>query len=111
MPCETISFALGFGPFGFLPPTRRSPYTAITMPVCQKGIHREGKDSERHLCDMANDLWTPETFDRLWDQTSSLKATLIEDNDQEAAKAKVTFALPSSCRSALGEFAQLKEIS
>lgn len=101
MPCDTSSFALGFGPFGFLPPTRRSPYTAITLPVCKKGVHREGDPSERHLCDMANDLWTGEQFDKLWAGTSALKAKLIESNDNEAAKAKVTFALPEDCRGQL----------
>ena len=98
MPCDTVSFALGFGPFGFLPPTRRSPYTAITLPVCKKGVHRKGDSAERHLCDMANDLWDGEVFNKLWEGTSALKAKLIESNDQEAAKAKVTFALPEDCR-------------
>lgn len=101
MPCGTISFALGFGPFGFLPPTRRSPYTAITLPVCQKGVHRKGDESERHLCDMANDLWDTSKFDSMMSSTSELKATLIGANDEQAAKAKVTFALPEDCRGQL----------
>jgi hypothetical protein len=50
---------------------------------------------------MANDLWTGEQFDKLWAGTSALKAKLIESNDNEAAKAKVTFALPEDCRGQL----------
>jgi hypothetical protein len=103
MPNELTSVVLGFGPFGFLPPTRRSPYTALTIPVCGQGKYRTSKDpSERHLCDMANEEFgTKESFKSVWEQTEKMKASIISDNDQFAAKAKVTFSLPEECCSEL----------
>jgi len=103
MPNELTSFVLGFGPFGFLPPTRRAPYTALTIPVCDQGLYRTAKDpGERHLCDMANEEFgTKENFDLVWAKTEAMKASMVNDNDKFAAKAKVTFSLPEDCRSKL----------
>lgn len=101
MPCKSESFALGFGPFGFMPPTRRSPYTAITLPVCEKGVHRKGDSAERHLCDMANDIWTLDKFNDLWSKTEKMKAEEVSEFDSNAAKAKVTFSIPETCREKL----------
>lgn len=100
MPNNAQSFVLGFGPFGFLPPTRRAPYTALTLPVCSVGEFRGGDtENERHLCDMANEAFnTREKWDGVWKSTTQLKAELIEEHDSDAAKAKVTFSLPESIR-------------
>ncbi|MCH8045917.1 MAG: hypothetical protein IID44_19565 [Planctomycetes bacterium] len=103
MPNALTSFVLGFGPLGFLPPTRRAPYTALTIPVCDQGLYRTAKDpGERHLCDMANEEFgTKENFDLVWAKTEAMKASMVNENDRLAAKAKVTFSLPEDCRSKL----------
>ncbi|MCH7725482.1 MAG: hypothetical protein IH991_03215 [Planctomycetes bacterium] len=102
MPDESKSYVLGFGPFGFLPPTRRSPYTALTIPVCSQGKYRPSDPSERHLCDMANEHFgSEEQFYKVWEVTEELKATIVDAVDQDAAKAKITFSLPETCREEL----------
>lgn len=105
---ELTSFVLGFGPFGFMPPTRRAPYTALTVPVCNQGPYRtDGSSNERHLCDMANsDFGTKQQFDLVWEKTKEMKASLVNDDDKFAAKARVTFSLPEDCRSALASPSQ-----
>ena len=99
-PNDSVAFVLGFGPFGLLPPTRRSPYLALTVPTCLKGSRRDptGAGKERHLCDMRNDLFTEESWEKLWEETKTRRAQLTESYDDDAAKARVTFVLPESHR-------------
>ncbi len=96
MPDEVDAYALGFGPFGFLPSTRRTPYAALTLPVCPVGKFRTPVEpTKRHLCDMRNDLFEPESsYKKVGDQTHELRNQIVEPHNNEAAKAKVTFALP-----------------
>lgn len=104
MPDHDTAFALGFGPYGFLPPTRLAPYTTITVPVCERGTKRmEDPDedpSHRHLCDMLNEELAAEWAAKERG-TTELKKQLIDDHEKRAAKAKVTFALPDSVRATL----------
>ena len=97
MPDGSDAHALGFGPFAFLPATRRAPYSALTLPVCAVGAFRDPKlpPTERHLCDMRNDVFQLEDqYKRVGAATHALRDKVVEPHNNEAAKAKVTLVLP-----------------
>lgn len=100
MPNTHTSYVLGFGPFGFFPPTRRAPYCALTVPTCEVGPLRDPSltSVERHLCDMRNERFDSNKWKRLWKSTTDLKQALVNDSDETSAKAKVTFVLPEEIR-------------
>lgn len=100
-PDGPLCFVLGFGPFGFLPPTRRAPYCALTVPTCETGFRRTDSSDERHLCDMRNDAFTDETWANLSEETRVWRKALIGEHDEKAAKARVTFVLPEELRAEL----------
>lgn len=107
MPTGELAFVLGFGPFGFLPPTRRAPYCALTIPTCPHSKLRGGSAEERHLCDMREERFegcieiegeSRNQWDYFWTETERWRGELVSDYDEEAAKARVTFVLPESLR-------------
>ena len=108
MPSGELAFVLGFGPFGFLPPTRRAPYCALTIPTCEHSQLRGGSAEERHLCDMREERFdgtididgeSRNQWDYYWAETEQWRDDLVSEYDEEAAKARVTFVLPESLRS------------
>jgi len=108
MPAGELAFVLGFGPFGFLPPTRRAPYCALTIPTCEHSELRGGSPEERHLCDMREERFAGRIdingeSRNQWDyfsvETERWREELVSEYDEEAAKARVTFVLPESLRS------------
>lgn len=106
MPDGSDSHALGFGPFGFLPATRRAPYPTLTLPVCTAGNFRDPKlpMTERHLCDMRNDVFEPENnYRNVGGLTSELRNQIVEPHNDRAAKARVTLALPDNVFHLIGE--------
>ncbi len=100
LPKGHVAHALGFGPFPFFPPTRRAPYCALTVPTCAaSGVQRdpERTATDRHLCDMRNDIFE-ETWADHGHTTKEWRGQLTEDYNDRAAKAKVTFVLPEELR-------------
>jgi hypothetical protein len=114
-----MNYVLGFADLPQMPRTRRAPYTALVLRTGPPGrapaiAHRHGaaaKEDQRaseappvpvHLADMPDLLPTEEAVVRVWRKTTTLKREQLSgDAMAEAAKAKVTFCLPSSAREAL----------
>jgi len=114
-----MNYVLGFADLPQMPRTRRAPYTALVLRTGPPGrapaiAHRHGaaaKNDQRaseappvpvHLADMPDLLATEQTVARVWGKTTKLKREQLSgDAMAEAAKAKVTFCLPSSVREAL----------
>lgn len=96
---EVISWVLGFGPFDFLPVTRRAPFTEIALAVKPKGAparspYLNADPGLAHLADLPLDV-PAATFDKLLDSTASRKRILLGGVENPAAKARVTFAVPT----------------
>ena len=103
MPDSSDAYALGFGPFGFLPATPHTPYSTLTLPVCPVGKFRVPPElTERHLCDMRNDVFEPESsYKQMGELTGELRNRIVEPHNDNAAKARVTFVLPHKIFSAI----------
>lgn len=86
---------LGFGPFTFLPATRRSPITALEIRTKTKGHKTRGRSetARSHLAEIpwkgASDAW----FDRTWKQSEEARRAIL-GGDDSAARARITFAIP-----------------
>ena len=90
-----VAEVLGFGPFDFLPVTRRAPVVALEART-KSGRNKDGGGPRRpertHLARIPLD-WDPARIDRTWEQTELARMRLL-GGDDSAAKAKVTFAIP-----------------
>ena len=94
------SWAVGFGPFSFLPLTRQAPFTEIafaTKPKPEKPrSHRLSKDrSVAHLADIPINI-PDKTFETWWPDTQKGKKIILGGADDSIAKAKVTYAVPAT---------------
>jgi len=94
--CEDgVAEVLGFGPFDFLPLTRRAPIVALEIRTKKnqpKAGSGPGKPLRLHLADMPLG-WEQDHVRKVWELTEqSRRATL--GGDDSAAKAKVTYAIP-----------------
>lgn len=95
---EVDSWVLGFGPFAFLPRTRRAPFTEIVIPVKPKvpGQHRMDDDMRRsHLADVPVPALLDPKFEGLVASTGDHRRFVLGGAEDERAKAKVTYAIPS----------------
>lgn len=96
---SVLSWALGFGPFDFLPVTRRAPLTEIAFAVKPKVLplrssRLNADPATAHLADVPVPI-EDALFDRLWADTEQGKKLLLGRDDDPTAKAKVTFAVPA----------------
>ena len=96
---RVAAWPLGFGPFEFLPLTRRGPLVEIAFvtkprmyPV--RSMRIKDNPSAAHLADIPIDVSDP-TFDRLWVRTEDQKELVLGDQIGAPAKARVTFAVPT----------------
>ena len=92
------AWPLGFGPFAFLPLTRRAPIVElafVTKPKMYPLRSPRIKDdpSAAHLADIPVDL-SDVAFDRLWDKTEKHKTRVLGDQTAAPAKARITLAVP-----------------
>lgn len=93
-----VAEILGFGPFDFLPFTRRSPITALELRTKQPGakLSGPGKPKRLHLAAIPMpDDWTEDRVRRVWQHTERCREEFL-GGDDSAAKAKVTFAIPEA---------------
>jgi hypothetical protein len=111
-----MNYVLGFANLPDMPRTRRAPHTTLVLRtgppgrapgiafahnVFEKKDERgsEIKEIPVHLADMPDLLTSEEAVATLWRQTMKLKqAELLGDPMADAAKAKITFCLPSAAR-------------
>jgi len=95
----TAAWLMGFGPFTFLPMTRRSPVTEIALRTKAKPkdlYRRLNPDREvAHLADYPLSIKDPHK-DHLWDKTLQKTRRVLGKNPDEISAAKVTFAVPTS---------------
>jgi len=96
---SVMSWALGFGPYEFLPYTRRAPITEIAFATKPKVFPQRSKllNSDpltAHLADVSVPVGS-DAFHKMWEDTAQGKAQLLNNVDTQNAKAKVTFAVPS----------------
>ncbi|HTI60113.1 hypothetical protein [Mucilaginibacter sp.] len=95
------SWVTGFGPFDFLPQTRRAPFAGITLRVKPKPVYewvlKASKETELHLADMDINVLKEiprATFEQLWKMCfKRVKFILGHDPDLKSA-AKTTYNLP-----------------
>lgn len=94
------SWVLGFGPFTFLPMTRRSPFTELVVLVKPKvpGQHRMDDDMTRaHLADVPVSVLGDPEFKGLVERTAAHRLFILGgDEEEKRAKAKVTITVPSA---------------
>lgn len=90
-----VAEVLGFGPFDFLPATRRAPIAALelrTKAPGAKGSSGPGRPRRVHLA--AIELgWTEAQVRKVWGETEQARLAVL-GGDDSAAKAKVAFSIP-----------------
>lgn len=114
-----MNYVLGFAKLPEMPRTRHAPYTALVLRTGPPGrvpdiayafgaaAKKDERESEQppvpvHLADMDDLLSAPDDAARLWSRTTELKRNQLRgDPMAAAAKAKITFCLPSAAREAL----------
>lgn len=102
---EVDSWVLGFGPFTFLPRTRRAPFTELVVPVKPKvaGQHRMDDDMTRsHLADVPVPALLDPKFEGLVASTGAHRLFVLGGTEDARAKAKVTYAIPAAAWEATG---------
>ena len=115
-----VNYVLGFGKFEPMPRTRRAPFTALALRPGTPGpipgmiyetltppkVDVRAPEMDRipvHLADMQYPLAKDnEQIRSVWRTTGELKAEQLRGDDMaKAAKAKITFSLPSALRADL----------
>ncbi len=95
---ENHSWITGFGNFDFLPKTRRSPYTSITLRVKPKPyyewIMKPSKENELHLADMNVYILSKRVFEKMWNASFERAKNLLGHNPDLKSAAKTTFCIP-----------------
>lgn len=96
---KVVAWALGFGPFAFLPRTRRAPFTELALAVKPKAfpLRHPGLNDDpltAHLADIRVPQLDKEAYDNLWIETGRNKATILGGSNDALAKAKMTYLLP-----------------
>lgn len=89
-----VAEVLGFGPFEFLPLTRRAPVVSLEMltSVSRPKDSALGRPKRLHLAGI--DLgWPVKRIESVWKATEKNRLALL-GGDDSAAKAKVSFAIP-----------------
>jgi len=83
---------LGFGPFTFLPLTRRSPITALEIRTkTDRATERSGSQTKRaHL---AHIPWKAKSAEEMWRKSREARRRIL-GGDDSSARARVTFAIP-----------------
>lgn len=116
------AYALGFGPFDWMPETRRAPCTELVLPVKTKqqlkatygrhtiyqpqadSVHRDEDPTFVHLADIEMEGITRDTptDKRLWEATTGIKRAKLNAVDDKRAKGKVTFSFEGSTAALFG---------
>ena len=95
---DVMSWVLGFGPFDFMPTTRRSPVTDLTLrvkPKPEKGFEKLTPDrTATHLADVPLNVGEA-AYQRLWSSTVQRTAIMRGEEPCHYSKARVTIALPT----------------
>lgn len=100
-----VSWNVGFGPFDFLPFTRRGPFTAVLVRVSPIKRTSNSPDvygrTPVHLADMDDLLPSDKVRTALNEKTRAAKTDYLAGEMIDAARARVTFRIPGHLRSRL----------
>jgi len=99
------SEALVLGPFEEFAPTRRSPICALEMFVGQPRDldPKTGTPTTKaNLAHMSVHLPTQQAFERMWNMSMAGRLNSLDGNQDNRAKAKVSFVLPTALAQQLG---------
>lgn len=95
---EEQSFISGFGPFEYMPVTRRAPYTSIVMRVKQRPLYewnfKEPESGIIHVADMNMKGLGDRKLWRMWNNSFLTTAGLLEKKPDQESAAKTTFVIP-----------------
>lgn len=98
-PSGHMTSAMGLGPLGSMPITRRAPYMAIALwPGGQENPFRQEPRKRVSLADMPHSL-PRDIHDTYWRRTEENKARYLDGQSEGSARPRVTFCLPVSVRS------------
>lgn len=96
---DLSSWISGFGPFTFLPVTRRAPYTEITFRVKPrpnfKWVMKKSPPAVIHLADLDMLGMADATFRTVWRATLKRTAQLLGHEPDLRSAAKTTFSVPT----------------
>ena len=95
---QHVAWIVGFGPFDFLPFTRRAPITTLAVRTSEiKRTKYELSDLGTipvHLADVDDLLPNQETRNKLTEATVAAKKKYLDGEHVSAARARVTFRIP-----------------
>lgn len=95
---EDQSFVSGFGPFDYMPVTRRSPHTSIVMRVKERPSYdwnfKEPESGIIHVADMNMKGLSDRKLWRMWNNSFLTTAGLLEKKPDQESAAKTTFVIP-----------------
>lgn len=93
-----ISFISGFGPFDYMPITRRTPNVSIVMRVGPRPVYdwhlKEPEPGILHVADMDMKGIPDRNLKRMWNNTFLRTAGLLGHKPDEESAAKTTFVVP-----------------
>jgi|SRR5215212_653240 len=100
-PSKHISNALGLGPLGAMPVTRRAPFVGLVVwPGAHENPHRPVEFKRVGVADMKNNLARAK-HDAYWEVSQSNKSAYTREEGVSAARHEVTFCLRAEIRSRL----------
>jgi hypothetical protein len=100
-PSKHVSNALGLGPMGAMPVTRRSPFVALVVwPGGHENPYRNVQYKRVGVADMKHSL-SRATHDAYWDISQKNKLAHTSEETVSAARHEVTFCLRAEVRSRL----------
>jgi len=95
---EDESFVSGFGPFDYLPKTRRTPYTSVVMRVKPRPNYewhlKEPEEGIIHVADMDMKGLPDRNLQRMWRNSFLTVAGLLGRKPDQESAAKTTFVIP-----------------
>jgi hypothetical protein len=93
-----VSWVTGFGPFDFLPPTRRAQYCELTIRVKPRPAYdwyfKEPQEGIIHLADLDMRGLRCEQLWKLWGVSFATTKRILGHAPDEESAAKTTFVLP-----------------
>ncbi|GAC1405650.1 MAG: hypothetical protein NVSMB52_19430 [Chloroflexota bacterium] len=95
-----LSWVSGFGPFDFLPATRRSPNTELVFRVKPRPdydwVLKPSPEGVIHLADMDMRGLSEQALRRMWDSSYSGTEQVLKGKPDFKSAAKTTFAIPEA---------------
>lgn len=96
---QEVSWVTGFGPFDFLPRTRRAPHTEITIRVTERPNYawhfKPPIDGVIHLADLSMAGLSDRRLKKLWSASFKTTEKILGHKPDDESAAKTTFVIPT----------------